>query len=138
MLCIGYGKAASRVRGLYPHEQHSEWREPLIRRFAPPSPTRGEERNYDPPPAVPEFTGASSSSRQRQPSAAFTKANVRWILRRRVTLKAAAARSLLVAPACGRPVPGSQQVPVQVVATLLQAVNGASTTISISPVTCAS
>ncbi|MGY3427171.1 branched-chain amino acid transport system substrate-binding protein [Bradyrhizobium sp. F1.13.4] len=107
-----------------------------------PSPHKNGERErtepYDPPPAVPEFTGASSSSRQRQPSAAFTNANVRWILRRRVTLKASAERSLLPTPGCGRPVLASQQVPVHVVATLLQVAKGARTAISISPVTCAS
>src|SRR3954463_2623096 len=102
-------------------------------------PRRGEGRRiHDPPPAVPEFTGANSSSRQRQPSAALTNANVRWIRRRRVTLKASAERSLLPAPGCGRPVVASQQVPVHVVAILLQVAKGASTALSISPVTCAS
>src|SRR5258708_185075 len=124
--------AASRVRGFYPVVRCCEWRERLIRRAracAPPSPSRGEGRKsraYDPPPDVPELTGANSSSRHRQPSLAFTKAKVRSILSRRVTLKASPDRSLPPAPGCGRPVLRSQQVPVQVEATLLQAVKGAS------------
>ncbi|MFK4491487.1 hypothetical protein ABIA45_006565 [Bradyrhizobium sp. USDA 336] len=53
-------------------------------------------------------------------------------------MKTSAERVLLPAPCCGRPVVASQQVPVQMEAILLHTVKGASTAISISPVTCAS
>ncbi|TFV38068.1 hypothetical protein E4K66_16745 [Bradyrhizobium frederickii] len=43
----GFAKR-SRVRGLSPHEQSCQWKEPLIRRFAPPSPTRGDGRRPHP------------------------------------------------------------------------------------------
>src|SRR6185312_5594665 len=39
--------AASRMRGCL--RELCSWREPLIRRFAPPSPTRGEGRNKKAP-----------------------------------------------------------------------------------------
>ncbi|QOZ66004.1 hypothetical protein WN72_06015 [Bradyrhizobium arachidis] len=40
--------ATGRVRGLHPHEHSGEWREPLIRCFAPPSPARGEGKKSQP------------------------------------------------------------------------------------------
>jgi hypothetical protein len=92
------------------------------------------DRRYGPLSAAPNSTGCSDVVLQRQPPlSAFWKANVFSTLTRCPTDRL----SLLPGVGFGLPALRSQQVPVQLDATALQAANGDSTIISTSAVTSA-